>query len=66
MPKVTQLVSKRGCKKLINRNLCKIEFGDQKGELPHPVRIAEPNRERKDFFSGNNSANEKPWALCLL
>ena len=41
------------CKKLINRNLSWIELGDQKGELSQSVTIAEPNRKKKNFFSGN-------------
>ena len=38
-------------------------MGDQKGELSCSAMIPESNRNKKDFFSGNNSANEKPRTL---
>lgn len=34
----------------MNRKLNQIEWGDQKGELSFPTRVAEPNK-KKDAFS---------------
>ena len=46
-------------KKLINRNLNKIESGDQKGELSDPGMIVDHNRKMRDFLlPGKSSANE--------
>lgn len=47
-------------KKLLNRNLNQIGLGNQKGELSCSAMLPESNRNKKDSFSGNNSANEKP------
>ena len=52
-------------KKLINRNLKKgrPEGG---GLMPYDYSRAQHKADRLLFFPGKDSANEKPWILCLL
>ena len=50
----------------MNRNI-NIESGDQKGELSHPVMIAEPKRKKEDSSSFlAETAIEKTWTLLTL
>ena len=57
----------------MNRNLNDIETEGQKGELSHPVTMAEPNKEKDSLFLlARAQPRERPsqlsqrMAVCLL
>ena len=57
-----------GMCKIISKQKPELNRGERpEGELSGPMMVAEPKRKQKDyFFSNNNSANEKPWALFMI
>ena len=61
-----KIVIKRGkSKKLINRNLKKGR-PEWRGLMPYDYSRAQHKEDRLLFFPGKDSADEKPWILCLL